>query len=301
MAIDSCPTVPDDEPTQDYPTMGGRVPRLRVECAGLTHQGRVRPNNEDHFLVAKLAKSLRVCASSLPVDNQPHFSDEEGFLMIVADGMGGAAAGEEASMLAVTTVEEFVLNVVKWFLHLGQHEESALLIELREAFVRADRNVIERAQDDFRLSGMGTTLTVAFSVATDLFLVHAGDSRAYLFRDGELHQITRDHTMAQVLVEGGVLSPEDARHHRQRHIITNAIGGPRKGVHAEIHKVSLVDGDTILLCTDGLTEPVDNNRIAAVLTDHPDPDAACRQLITLALDAGGPDNITAVVGRYQIA
>lgn len=274
--------------------------RVRVEIAGRTDAGRVRENNEDHFLIARLAKSMQVLQSSLRENATTHFSDEEGYLMIVADGMGGAAAGERASAVAVKSVEEFALNTFKWFLHLGGQEEHVLLSELREGLERADREVIRRAQDDPVLRGMGTTLTMAYSVATDLFVVHAGDSRAYLFREGELAQLTSDHTLVQLLVKGGGLSPEQAKHHSRRNVITNVIGGPHEGVYAEIHKLVLLDGDTLLLSTDGLTDPVENAALAEILARYPEPGDACQRLIELALDRGGPDNVTAVVARYQI-
>lgn len=292
-------TETDEDATGEFIPVASPPPRVNVDCAGRTHAGKVRSNNEDHFLVAKLAKSMRICASSLPED-RTQFSDEEGYLMVVADGMGGVAAGEEASALAVQTVEDFVLNVVKWFLHLGGHDEQALLGELRQAFDRADRTVLARARENARLAGMGTTLTMAYSVATDLFIVHAGDTRAYLLRDGELTQVTHDHTLVQLLVDGGALTPEAAKTHKRRHVVTNVIGGPREGVQAEIHKIKLIDGDTLLLCSDGLTEPVDDDAIAGVLSRHPDPDDACYSLVELALERGAPDNVTAVAAKYRI-
>ena len=147
---------------------------------------------------------------------------------------------------------------------------------------------------------MGTTLTMAYSVATDLYIVHAGGSRAYLFRAGELEQLTSDHTLVQTLIDGGAISPEDARRHKWRNVVTNVIGGPSEGVFAEIHKLALLDGDTLLFCTDGLTQPVSDDAIAEVLGHHPDPDDACTRLVDLALSRGGPDNVTAVVARYQV-
>jgi protein phosphatase len=244
---------------------------------------------------------MRVCATSLPHgQDEARYSDEEGYLMVVADGMGGTAAGEEASAVAVTTVEEFALNSVKWFLHLGRQEENELLGELSQAIKRADREVLRRAEQDFQMAGMGTTLTMAFSVCTDLFLVHAGDSRAYLLRDGEMTQITCDHTLVQLLIASGSLTPEQAKTHRRRNVVTNVIGGNEAGVHAEVHKVPVADGDVLLLCTDGLTEPVDEQRIAGVLADFEDPDEAARRLVDLALEAGGPDNVTVIVARYQV-
>ena len=220
--------------------------------------------------------------------------------MVVADGMGGAAAGERASALAVGSVEAFVLNTLKWFLHLSGHDEHALLAELRQSLERADRTVVERARSNPALQGMGTTLTMAYSVATDLYIVHAGSSRAYLFRAGELEQLTSDHTLVQTLIDGGAISPENARRRKWRNVVTNVIGGPSEGVFAEIHKLALLDGDTLLFCTDGLTQPVSDDAIAEVLGHHPDPDDACARLVDLALSRGGPDNVTAVVARYQV-
>jgi protein phosphatase len=243
---------------------------------------------------------MQVCQTSLPGDGKTQLSEEEGYLIVVADGMGGAAAGERASALAVESVEAFVQNTLKWFLHLGGHDEQMLLAELRQSIERADRTLIERAQSNPALHGMGTTLTMAYSVATDVFIVHAGDSRAYLFRDGQLEQLTTDHTLVQVLIDGGAISPEDAKHHARRHVVTNVIGGPCMGVHADIHKLSLRDGDVLLFCTDGLTEPVNDVSIAEVLNQHSDPQDACTRLVDLALSAGGPDNVTAVVVRYQV-
>jgi len=220
--------------------------------------------------------------------------------VVVADGMGGAAAGERASALAVESIESFVQNTLKWFLHLGSREERVLFDELRASLQRADRTLFERAQSNPALYGMGTTLTMAYSVADDLYIVHAGDSRAYLFRDGQLDQITSDHTVVQALVDAGMISAEEARHHQRRHVVTNVLGGPSEGVYAEIHKIQLRDGDVLLFCSDGLVEPVPDDQIARVLSEQPDPQDAARSLLQLALEGGGPDNVTIVVARYQV-
>lgn len=290
----------DDSTDEHQFIADSRPPRVAIKFGAMTDCGKVRSNNEDHFLVARLSKSMRVCKTSLPGEGETQFSEEEGYLMVVADGMGGAAAGERASALAVGSIEGFVLNTLKWFLHLSGPDEHQLVTELRQSLESADRTVIERARSNRAFYGMGTTLTMAFSVATDLFIVHAGDSRAYLFRDGELEQLTSDDTVVQVLVDAGVISPEDAKHHNRRHVVTNVIGGPGEGVSADIHKLTLLDGDTVLYCTDGLTEPVDDHAIAEILHHHPDPEDACTRLVELALSRGAPDNVTAVVVRYQV-
>ena len=275
-------------------------PRVRITTGALSHKGKIRSNNEDHFLVARLAKSMQICQSSLSNPGETKFSDQDGYLMVVADGMGGAAAGERASALAVESVETFALNTLKWFLHFGKADESTLLNELRQSLELADRAVVDEAEANARFNGMGTTLTMAYSVGQDLYIVHAGDSRAYLFREGALEQITCDHTLVQLLVSGGVLSAEDAKTHARRNIVTNVIGGPSAGVQAEIHKVRLIDGDVLMLCSDGLTEPVEDHLIEKALVESPDPEAAAEKLIALALEGGGPDNVTTIVARYSI-
>src|SRR5262249_45801968 len=209
-----------------------RVPRVAVSFCGLTDRGTVRGRNEDPFLIARLGKTMRICATSLPQDGKAPTSEEEGYLIVVADGMGGVAGGERASALAVESVESFVQNTLKWFLHFGGHEERVLLDELRESLRRADQALIDRAPNHPPLPGMGTTLTMAYSVADDLYVVHAGDSRAYLFRDGQLDQLTTDHTMVQMMVDAGLISAEEARCHHRRHVVTNVLGGPSEGVHA---------------------------------------------------------------------
>ncbi len=292
---------PKVEEQQSASASAPAPPRVRVACGAMTHPGKVRANNEDHHLVAKLAKSMQIERTSLEHAGETRFSDEDGYLMVVADGMGGAAAGERASALAVESIEAFALNTLKWFLHLGKVEENVLLAELRKSLEVADRSVSDEAEADHRLAGMGTTLTMAFCVGADLYIVHAGDSRAYLYRDGSLEQVTSDHTLVQMLVTGGVISPEDAKHHRRRNIVTNVVGGPAPGVHAEIHKVRLLDGDVLMLCSDGLTEPVADAAIAGVLGQVADPDDAARRLVDLALENGGPDNVTVVVARFAIS
>jgi protein phosphatase len=273
---------------------------VRVECGARSHIGHVRRRNEDHYLVARLCRSLQVMDTNLPRDEDRLVSDDQGYLLVVADGMGGHAAGDRASAIAIERVEQFVLRTLKWFSTLDEQQENDLIRELRRGLERLDRRVIGEARMDRSLTGMGTTLTAAFSFVTDLFVVHVGDSRAYLYHDNQLHQLTHDHTLAQAMADMGVLSQAEARAHKQRHFLTNVIGGPDPGVRGEIHKLRLADGDRVLLCTDGLTEPVGDNHIAELLRRYPRPSDACQALVDAALSRGGPDNVTAIVAAYSV-
>ncbi len=293
------------EPSQDDPTpefVSRSVARSRVDVAfaGGTHPGHVRARNEDQFLIAKLAKSMRICSSSLPESETTRYSDEEGYLLIVADGMGGAAGGMEASTMAVRTVESFVLDAIKWFLHREGHEQNALLNELRLALQRADRDILAQADAEPQLTGMGTTLTLAYSVGTDLFVAHAGDSRAYLFHDGALERITSDHTLVQVLVDVGAITPEVAREHPRRHVVTNVVGGPNAGVQVEVQRRTLADGDLVLLCTDGLTEYVPDDELARILAESRSPERSVDRLIAAVLAQEAKDNVTVALASYRV-
>jgi protein phosphatase len=273
---------------------------MNIVHGALTHLGKVRANNEDHFLVSRLTKPKQVRLTSLNNSSPTQCSEDDNYLMVVADGMGGAAAGERASALAVESVESFTINTLNCLVQQADPDEQALISELRHALETADRAVFEEAESNARFYGMGTTLTMAFSVGRDLYIVHAGDSRAYLLREGKLSQVTHDHTLVQLLVSGGVIPAEAAKTHCQRNIVTNVVGGPTLGVHAEIHKLQIQDGDVLLLCSDGLTEPVEDSEIAEILTQDPDPDVAAHHLIAKALAHGAPDNVTAIVARYSL-
>jgi serine/threonine protein phosphatase PrpC len=190
-------------------------------------------------------------------------------------------------------------ETAKWFFRLDDPDENVRVRLLREALERLDQKLIEEGEHYPAVAGMGTTLTAVSIIGTDVFIVHVGDCRAYLWRDGQLEQLTHDDTRAQELVELGLLLPEDARTHRLRHVLTNVIGG-RPGVDSTMVALRLLDGDRILLCSDGLYEPVPDPRIADVLARCPDPAQACQALVEAALDAGGPDNVTVLVAACSI-
>jgi protein phosphatase len=282
----------------DIPAAGQeQTGRLAVQVFGMTDPGRVRPRNEDQFLIALLTKALQVQQTSLP-QARMKYSDDRGHLFVVADGMGGHQAGDQASALAVDAIEQFVVNTLKWFLHLRGGEGQTVLAEFQGALQQADKAIYQEASRRPDWWGMGTTLTMAYSINHDLFVAHVGDSRCYLLREGQLYQLTNDHTLVQEMVRRGHMDPVEASQHRLRHVITNVLGSTEPGVVPEVHKASIEAGDVMLLCSDGLTEMVPDAEITAILKEEADIRRACERLIARANEAGGKDNITAVLARY---
>jgi protein phosphatase len=273
-------------------------PPVTVQAHGLTDRGRVRPDNEDHFLIAELARTLWVKQTSLPQE-PTQYGRNRGHIFLVADGMGGHQAGEVASALTVASIEAFILHLLKRFSNLQTTDEPTVLKDFQEALRQADERLAEESAHHPEFAGMGTTLTMAFVSGWKLFLFHAGDSRCYLYRGGQLRQLTADHTIAAELARQGVIKPEDVSRNRFRHVVTNVLGGKECGVRVDVEKIDLQTGDVMLLCSDGLTDVLPNDRIAAVLKAEPDPAAACTRLIAEANDAGGPDNVTAIVAHFE--
>jgi protein phosphatase len=270
-----------------------------VEFGAATDTGRVRPNNEDHYLVVRFGRGMELLRSNLPVGQVPLECGDLGYGMAVADGMGGAAAGELASSLAIVSGLNLALNHPQWTLVVTPEELREHMDRWKDRFHQIDAILAARARSDPALTGMGTTLTVACSVGPHLLLYHVGDSRAYLFRAGRLHQLTRDHTFAQDLADAGVIDPAAVSAHHLRHVLTRVVG-KGAGAAADVECLPLADGDQVLLCTDGLNEMVADDQIAAVLARGKSADAACRALVDMALDAGGKDNVTVVLARYAI-
>ncbi len=276
-------------------------PALAMRSFGLTDCGMVRESNEDQFLIAELARTLWVRQTSLPQPDTQH-SRNRGHVLLVADGMGGHQAGEVASALTVTTIEAFILHILKRFSNLQPSDEPSVLMDFQAALREADARVFDEAAHHPEFAGMGTTLTMAFVSGRRLFVVHAGDSRCYLFRDGELTHLTNDHTLASELARRGVIKPQEVGHHQWRaHVVTNVIGGGTTGVHADMRQAELQAGDVVLLCSDGLSEMIADEEIAAILAATTEPQSACERLVTAANDGGGRDNITAVVARFDAA
>ena len=287
------PPMPDVQPPQAVSS------KVRVDIAALSDPGKVRPHNEDHYLVVRSERALETLLTNLPPGRVPSRFAEVGYGMVVADGMGGAAAGEVASQLAISTLVNLVLHTPDWIMRIGDAEAKEVMRRMTDRFQLVDANLREQAEIDPSLAGMGTTMTLAASVGYDLILAHIGDSRAYLLRDGELHQMTRDHTLVQGLVDLRVIRPEQVATHRLKHVLTRVLGASADQMEAEVQRVFLADKDQVLLCTDGLTDMVDSAAIAAGLRHAKSSEEACRALVDKALENGGVDNITVVVARYR--
>jgi protein phosphatase len=273
---------------------------IRADYGAVSHAGLVRSKNEDHFLVSQVVREHRVLLSNVPDDHIPVPMGDEGYVMIVADGMGGMAAGEVASRQAIATGLKLIQNSAKWGFKINKKEARELFERVNRHLQEIDRTLTEQSYNDRRLFGMGTTLTAAYSVGVDLFIIHVGDSRAYLYRKDELRQLTKDHTVAQAMADAGYIAPEDVRHHKRRNALTNFLGGHSGKVKGDVRWLRLADADRLLLCSDGLTEMVDDATIAEILNRHPEPGDAAQALLEESLRRGGKDNVTVVIARYHI-
>jgi len=273
---------------------------VRIEFGAVSDTGKVRDRNEDHFLVSRVSRKQEVLLTNVPRDQIPPLTGEDGYTMIVADGMGGMAAGEIASRLAITTGLKLIQKSPKWGFKINKKEARELFERVNQHLQAIDETLTARSEADRRLFGMGTTLTAAYSVGTDLFIFHVGDSRAYLYRKGKLRQLTKDHNVAQAMADAGYIAPEDVRHHSKRNVLTNFLGGHHGKVKTDLRWLQVADGDLLLLCSDGLNDMVDDASIARILGKHEPPADAAQSLLKEALERGGKDNVTVIVARYAI-
>lgn len=272
--------------------------RTRIEVSGRSHPGKVRPNNEDNFLAVRRFRGREVLATSLPSELL-HTTDDNAYAFAVADGLGGRKFGEIASLLAMRTGFELGGDEIKWSMKMNEREEAELRQKAETFFELINSALLAEIRESPELAGMGTTLTIAYSTGPELFVAHAGDSRAYLYRDGILRRLTRDHNLAQVLVDAGKAEPGSIEAQRVSHVLTSYLGGTNQSLTIDVSHEKLADRDCLLLCTDGLSDMLGDDRIAAVLRDHAAPEDATRVLVEKALEAGGIDNVTVVVANYR--
>jgi PPM family protein phosphatase len=273
---------------------------VEVEIGAESHLGLVRDNNEDHYLVARFKRLLETLNTNVEDGILEPSFEETGYAMLVADGMGGMVAGEVASRMALVKLVELSVSTPDWIMKLDERENiTRLLDRLTQRIRQVDDVIRAQADDDYTLAGMGTTLTLGVSLGANLLVAHVGDSRAYLMREGRLHQLTRDDTLAQEMIDAGIVKPDDVSTHAMRHVLTAALGSGGTKANPHVQRLLLHADDQLLLCTDGLTGMVKDETIASVLNQGGSARDACKKLVQLALDAGGHDNITVVLGKYR--
>jgi protein phosphatase len=281
--------VPAENFTDDF--FVPATPPVELAFGAATHVGRIRANNEDHYAVVRRNRSSEVLATNLQTSNLT-FTDDHAYIMVVADGMGGANFGEFASGLALRTMFQLASQATSWVMKLTDFDQQQIPQRVAAYVERMQGALRDYTIRHPEFAGMGTTWTLAYLLPPHGIVVHVGDSRAYLFRDGQLRQITHDETVAQAFIDAG-LAPASVK--KFGHILLNSFGGDKDHVAAQIHQIEIAPGDQLLLCTDGLTGMVPDDAIAEHLRRGAAPQAACDALIDRALDVGGKDNITVVL------
>lgn len=275
---------------------------LRVEFGAETRRGRAREVNEDHYLVIRFTRSQDTVKSSLPQSTVTNHFEEYGYGMVVADGMGPGGSGETASRLAVETLVHLVRVFGKWNLRIDDAIAHEIMQRAERLYRHVDGALLE---ESYRTStpGLQTTLTATFGAGHDLFFAHVGHSRAYLWRGGRLMRLTRDHTIGR----GGARRAPSAplidlstAARDLKHVLTDTIGmtgttGPR----IDLERFRLDNGDVVLVCTNGLTDAVDEDDIAQLLDTDASPDDKCRALVERAVALNAEDDVTAVVAEYD--
>ena len=284
-------------PAEVSDAVGARPAAEDIDVFGLTHPGLSRKDNQDHYLIASLHRSARVHGTSLPSHTLPGMASESrGYVFLIADGVGGGPDGGQASAVAVRAVMRYLTDVLELCGSPDAARDMRVLDELRSLVTTGHEHV--RAQrSDHADGGMATTLTMATVVWPRGYLVHVGDSRCYRLRGGRLERLTTDQTMAEALRSAGALTAEAAAVSRLKDVLWSVIGGAE--MSPEVLAVDCERADVLLLCTDGLTRHVSDAEIAQQLAAGADAETTCRALCRLALDRGGSDNVTIVVGRIR--
>lgn len=267
-----------------------------IDVFGLTHIGKVRQTNQDHFLICSLRKWMDVHMTSLPgVDLLPAETERLAFLAMVADGVGGTARGEEASRRAVEAVTRYLTHSMHCYYTADSADDQAFAESLQEAALECHAELLSETDGNKAGRSMATTLTLWLGVWPRAYLLQVGDSRYYLLRRGELVQVSRDQTMAEDLLDQAVMTRAQVSSTRWTNVLSSAIGGPEaRPVVTAIEN----DWDNVhLLCSDGLTKHVPDERIRERLLTMTSARQVCTDLLQDALDGGGTDNTTIIVGR----
>jgi protein phosphatase len=267
-----------------------------IDVYGITHPGKVRKENQDHFLICSLKRQMVIRQTSLPsikaLTDEP---ERIAFFMMVADGVGGGVKGEEASRRAVETATQYVQRSMRCYYASSSDDDEEFFDALRESALGCHRELLRRGESDPAYQGMATTLTLWLGVWPRAYILQVGDSRCYVLNQGELKQITRDQTMAQELIDLGAMNPAGAQNSRLAHTLSSSIGGRQTAPVVTRREVDW--GNVALLCSDGLTHHVSDERIRDHLRSMKSARQVCEDLLKEALAGGGSDNITLIVAR----
>jgi len=272
---------------------------VKLEIGAASDSGKVQKFNTDHYLAIRLGRMQETLLTSLSSGDLPQHFEEYAYGMLVADGLGDSGAGARASRVALSTLAHLGVRYGRWNVRIGP-ETTAEVLQQGELFLRwAHDAVMHASRTDTRLAGMATSLTALYIAGHDLFYAHAGHSKAFLFRNGDLIQLTPEQTLT-----GDHDSPPRPRSLRRsavdlQHVVTETLGGSAEGPNAAIEHLQLWSSDRLLLCTNGLTDVVTEDQIADVLALQRHPDEDCQRLVDLALEAGAPDNVTVMTADYR--
>jgi serine/threonine protein phosphatase PrpC len=268
-----------------------------IDAFGLTHAGNVRPRNEDHFLIASFHRTMRVHASSMPADAFAATSSfSRGYVLLVADGVGRSPRGAEGSAAAIHSIARHILEMAELCLQTDPARADEVVSRLQAGVTAAHESLL--AESDSGRGGMAaTTLTLWIGIWPRAFVVHAGDSRCYRFRDKELELLTVDQTMAQALIEAGAVKPNSPEAARLKNVLLSALGAA--DMHLHVLSTDNRRGDITFLCSDGLTRHVSDDEIRERLLTGGTAEQICRDLVGLALERGGEDNVTAALKQIR--
>jgi PPM family protein phosphatase len=284
--------------SHEAPTL--TIDGTRVDAFGCSDVGHVRTQNQDQYLIATLHRTIEIESTSIPAQQGQQFGPgARALLLLVADGVGGGAGGEEASAWTLDTIVRYVAGSPRLFTLRKDEEQRELLNDLTLAVQWSHAAVRDRGIDMPELAGMATTLTMALVTWPTAFVIQIGDSRCYHLRDDQLRQVTTDQTMARELIRQGVMPEEAAERSPLSQVLSQSIGHQEPDVWPVISELVLESGDTLLLCSDGLMKHVPDAEIGELLRSGTSAKEAASGLVGAALEAGGTDNVTVLAARFH--
>jgi serine/threonine protein phosphatase PrpC len=290
MAMQITQTPQSPEPLQQRPLTSD------IDVFGVTHEGKVRKTNADHFLIASFHRSLRIHRTSIAGDLGPRETESRGFIALVADGVGSLASAADGSARALETVAQHLLHASEICSTMAISEEQTAIAHLKEAVTQAHETLRATAQRD-GVPSTATTLTMYAAFWPRAFVIHVGDSRMYRLRDDDFRRLTTDQTVAQMMVEAGAMTPAVAEASKLKHVLWSAVGSQELAPEVVVTDCNL--RDRTLLCSDGLNKHVTDAEIREHLERDLSSEETCRALVDLALARGGSDNVTVVMGRVR--